>query len=134
MTHQKNPIEPIAVKFSSWRSNRQHKLVKIPEELLELAAKLCKFHSIIEVSKAVKVPRRKLELKLAELGGSRNSKRPHSKVDFIRIALPDRGLENTGSNRSVVCEFTRPDGTQMKLVMESKDLGLVMTSFLVGAS
>lgn len=97
-----NPLTLEAVKerFEAWRAGRANKRESIPQHLWQVAAGLCREHSISRVSQQLRLSYSELKRRIPET--------PCSPEQFIEIEL-----DTVASRWQIKCD--RPDGGRLRM-------------------
>jgi hypothetical protein len=120
-------IKNVQARLKAWRASKPHPRARLPKELMAMAVSLCKTHSTIEVSRELKIAKRKIEAEFVQ--------KPKAKLidsRFVTLPMVSGEMFESSAAENLSFELVRPDGAKMRIYADRNNINFVMSTFLGG--
>jgi hypothetical protein len=110
-------LEEVRNRFETWRKNKEVRS-RIPDALWQAAVEVCKDHSILQVSRALRLNYNDLKNRVHDAAEKIGVAAPSRCSDFVEV---DFGASITPSE--CVVEMKAPNGAKMKMYFKGQQRG-----------
>ena len=113
-------LEQLSAEFGRWRMERRHVREKTPERLVRRARRAARMYGLAQVSRAVKLDRRRLE-------GAEPAREGH-KVEPVQPSYSRVELVGAAGSSRPIAELELPGGIRLRLYSHAPETMALLSS------
>ena len=121
---QGSDLKKLKRRIDKWRATRAYRQSAMPEKLWNEAVQLCQTYPLNLVRRELRIEGTKLKAKLKGINTFGESNGDTAKARFVSLDMP------VFEDIDPMCEWIRPDGTQLRIKVKASQIQQIVASFL----